>query len=325
MPILDMPLSRLKEYQGINPRPEDFDAYWDSALQELSAVDPEPVFKKAAFEAKNAECFDLYYTGIGGAKIHAIHLRPKKISGKIPVIFLFHGYHGNAGEFYDKLAYVNEGIAVFAMDARGQGGKSEDIGGNLGDTLEGQIIRGLEDDDPKKLLFRDIFLDTKQLVRVALMQDFTDPERLYAHGGSQGGALTVACAALEPRIRRAAAFFPFLMDYKRVWEMDLDLDAYHDLKAYFRFYDPRHLREEEIFKKLGYIDLQFLAPRIQADTLFVTGLLDNICPPSTQFAAFNKMSCNKKMLIYPDYGHETPAGAMDLAFQFLTEGKMPED
>jgi len=325
MPILDMPLASLKNYQGINPRPADLDAYWDASLEELAGVDPAPVFKEAAFQTANAACYDVYYTGIGGARIHAIHLRPKKITGKIPVIFLFHGYHGNAGNWSDKLAYVNEGVAVFAMDVRGQGGESEDVGGNLGDTLEGQIIRGLDDEDPKKLFFRSVFLDTKQLVNVALMQDFADPEQLYAQGGSQGGALTVACAALEPRIRRAAAFVPFLMDYKRVWEMDLDLDAYADLKAYFRFHDPRHLREDEIFTRLGYIDLQFLAPRIKADTIFITGLLDNICPPSTQFASFNKMTCRKRMFLYPDYGHENPRGALDIAFTFLTKGVLPEE
>ena len=35
MPIVDMPLEKLKVYQGINPRPADFDAYWDEALKEM--------------------------------------------------------------------------------------------------------------------------------------------------------------------------------------------------------------------------------------------------------------------------------------------------
>ncbi len=60
-----------------------------------------------------------------------------------------------------------------------------------------------------------------------------DPGKVCATGGSQGGALTVACAALEPRIFRAAPVFPFLSDYQRVWEIDQAKDAYAELKKPF--------------------------------------------------------------------------------------------
>src|SRR5206468_10960218 len=82
--------------------------------------------------------------------------------------------------------------------------------------------------------------------------------RVGATGGSQGGGLTLACAALEPRIKRAAPVYPFLCDYQRVWEMDLAVGAYEELKQYFRLFDPLHEREKEIFTRLGYIDNQHL-------------------------------------------------------------------
>ncbi|MGD8586586.1 MAG: acetylxylan esterase, partial [Chloroflexota bacterium] len=42
MPLqFDMPLEQLYEYQGCNPRPADFDAYWDRALAEMQALDPQ--------------------------------------------------------------------------------------------------------------------------------------------------------------------------------------------------------------------------------------------------------------------------------------------
>ena len=78
---------------------------------------------------------------------------------------------------------------------------------------------------------------------------------------------------------------------------------------YFRHFDPLHEREDEIFTKLGYIDLQYLAPRIRGDVLMFVGLMDTICPPSTQFAAYNKMTANKQLAIYPDFGHEHLPGA----------------
>ena len=169
------------------------------------------------------------------------------------------------------------------------------------------------------LLFHQIFLDTAQMAKIVFEMPNVDPERVYATGGSQGGALTVACAALEPRIKRAAPTFPFLSDYKRVWEMDQAKDAYWELKEYFRRYDPLHKNEDAIFEKLGYIDIQFLAPRIKAEVLWGIGLMDTVCPPSSQFAAYNKITSKKSLVIYPDFAHEALLGHPDVIFQFMMQ------
>jgi cephalosporin-C deacetylase len=100
--------------------------------------------------------------------------------------------------------------------------------------------------------------------------------------------------------------------------MDLAKDAYFELNDYFRRYDPRHEREDEIFTKLGYIDIQFLAPRIKAEVLMQTGLMDTLTPPSSQFAAYNKITSKKKVLFYPDFGHEEAPGHWDIILEFLT-------
>jgi cephalosporin-C deacetylase len=168
-------------------------------------------------------------------------------------------------------------------------------------------------------LFRHIYLDTAQLARIVMGFDEVDSTRVGAFGGSQGGALTLACVSLEPRIKLAAPMYPFLCDYKRVWDMDLCKDAYAELKTFFRFFDPTHARETEIFTRLGYIDLQFLAPRIKAKTLMGVGLMDTICPPSTQFAAYNKITAEKDLAIYPDFGHEGLPGHADRTFRFMME------
>jgi len=124
---------------------------------------------------------------------------------------------------------------------------------------------------------------------------------------------------LEPNIKRIAPVYPFLCDYRRVWEMDLAKDAYNELRTYFRLFDPRHEREDAVFERLGYIDCQHLAPRIQAETLFFVGLMDTICPPSTQFAAYNRILAKKRTVIYPDFGHEGLPGQGDMIYNFLGE------
>jgi cephalosporin-C deacetylase len=128
----------------------------------------------------------------------------------------------------------------------------------------------------------------------------------------------MACAALEPRIKRLMAFYPFLCDYRRVWGLDLAQDAYMGLSKYFRLFDPQHQREDEIYTKLGYIDVQHLAGRIQGEVLFIVGLMDTLCPPSTQFAAYNKIKAPKRMALYPDFHHaERYPGASDQTFEFM--------
>ena len=319
MPLVDMPLEKLRVYQGINPRPDDFDAFWDRGLAAQQATDPEVKLVPAPFQKSAlAECYDLYFTGVDGARIHAKYLRPKHLKGKRPAMLLFHGYSGSAGDWYDKLAWVSQGFCVAALDCRGQGGFSEDVGGVKGTTLRGSIVRGL-DDSPEKSLFRQVFLDCAQLARVVMSLPEVDATRVGAHGGSQGGALTIACAALVPEIKKCAPVYPFLSDYRRIWDMDLFKDAYDELKYYFRMFDPRHEREQEIFTRLGYIDIQFLAPRIRASVLMGTGLMDTICPPSTQFAAYNKITAPKNVVIYPDFGHEGLPGFGDKVFDFMAD------
>ena len=141
--------------------------------------------------------------------------------------------------------------------------------------------------------------------------------RQFLSAGAIGGGLTLACAALEPRIWRAAPVYPFLTDYRRVWEMDLAVEAYEELTYYFRRFDPTHQREDEIFTRLGYIDVQHLADRIKARVQMTTGLMDTICPPSTQFAAYNKIESAKEMVLYPDFGHENLPGCGDGVFEFM--------
>ncbi len=166
MPLIDMPMDRLRNYEGRNPRPADFDAYWERALQEMRETDAQWELVASDFQVPYADCYHLYFTGTGGARIHAKYVRPKHASEPHPAVLHFHGYSHYSGDWSDKLAWALAGFSVLALDCRGQGGLSEDKGGVKGTTHRGHIIRGL-DDHPDRLLFRDIFLDTaKRTVRL---------------------------------------------------------------------------------------------------------------------------------------------------------------
>lgn len=317
MPTFDLTADELTSYKGSNPRPADFDEYWAAALDELDAVDPDIVLAPYVYPAADVSCFDLTFTGVRGSRIHAKLLRPSPARARGSAVLTLHGYGASSGDWFDKLPYAAQGHHVAAIDCRGQGGTSQDLGIAAGTTLEGHIVRGL-DDAPDNLLFRHIFLDCVQLARILMGLPDVDPDRIGVTGPSQGGGLAIACAALEPRIRRVAPVYPFLCDYRRVWEMDLaDQGAYKELVTYFRRHDPRHHREAEIFERLGYIDVQHLASRIAGEVLFTVALQDTVCPPSTQYAAYNKIESSKQLQLYPDFGHEPLPGLNDAVFAFL--------
>lgn len=319
MPLSDMPLESLKTYRGRAIRPKDFDAYWDRAIAEMEKLGTGCDLIPAAMRAPGAECFDLWFTGVGGARVHAKYLCPTHRPAPCPAVVLFHGYHRNCGSWASLMSYVGAGFCVLGLDCRGQGGLSVDNDCVEGMTIRGHVIRGATDPDPDKLLMRNIYLDCAQLARIAMAMPEVDANRVAAQGASQGGGLALACAALTPKLNRVAALMPFLCDYRRSWEVANPDGAISELLYHFRFIDPRHQNEDAFFERLGYIDNVNLSPRIRAKTLLLTGLMDRECPPSTQFAAYNGISAPKRYELWPDYGHEVCPDMEDVAMEFLLE------
>lgn len=316
MPLVDLPLASLHTYEGRNERPADLETYWTRGKDELASVPPRVELAPAPYAFRNAEAFDLTFDGTRGARIYAKYLRPRG-GRNLPTLLAFHGYTGRSEDWANLLGWAGEGYAVAALDCRGQAGRSVDTTATSGGTHNGLIIRGV-DDGPDDLYFRQVFLDTVRLAEVVADFDEIDATRIGAMGGSQGGGLTLACAALSPLVRMCAPIYPFLCDYRRVWEMDQGGGAYAELKTWFRMRDPRHERESWFFGRLGYIDAAQLAPWIRAETLMSVGLMDVTCPPSTQFAAYNRILAEKRLLIYPDYGHEGLPGVGDELHAFFS-------
>ena len=319
MPVFEMPLAQLQTYLGCSPLPDDFDWYWSDALAELDSISMDYTLISAPFTAPGVECFDLWFTGVRGARIHCKFLKPAQIQGKIPGIAVFHGYMHHSGEWYERLPLVYAGNAVIVMECRGQGGTSEDVYSGIGPTVFGHVIRGVRDEDPHKLYYRDVYLDAAQTLRILMGMDFIDETRIATLGKSQGGALALATASLIPQVKLCAPIFPFLSDFRRILEMDLNQNAYEGFYWLFKKCDPTHRHMEEYLYRMGYIDIQNHTPRIRAKVLWQTGLMDNLCPPSTQFAAYNKLISDKEMILYPDHTHELIYYANDAIFAFFSQ------
>ena len=317
MPAFEMSMSALKVYQGISPQPDDFDAYWERGLSDLKATGMDYTLEPADFSAPGLDCHYLWFTCIGNAKIRCKYVRPTQVDGRIRGIVSYHGYTHHSGDWFNLLPFAYAGAALLSMDVRGQGGHSQDTSTADGPSLFGHIVRGADDPDPDRLFYRNVYLDAVKASWILMSLDFVDPDRIGVFGNSQGGALSLVAAALNPQIRMAAPIHPFLSDFKRIIEMDLNKGPYEGFYFYFKKYDPLHEREDAFFNRLGYIDVQNFSDRVKAQVLWQTGLMDTVCPPSTQFAAYNKLTCPKTMLISPEYAHEPINYAADRIFRFF--------
>lgn len=317
MPVIDLKKEELLSFRGRTPRPADFDRFWEEGLALLEEIREAPKLEPASVNVPGVSCFHMTYKGAGGAEIYAKYLRADASCPARPTLLVFHGYRRSSPSWSNLLQYVCAGFDVMAMDCRGQGGRSQDVGGVLGTTHSGHFIRGLDDPDAHHMLMHLIMLDAARLAQIAAGRNGAKDAPVAVIGASQGGGLALACAALVPTVRRVVAICPFLCDYQRVWELDLGDTAYSELREYFKMFDPRHEREQEIFTKLGYIDVQHLAPRIRGEVLLMTGQMDTTCPPSAQYAAYNRICAPKQALLYPDYGHEVAPDMEDMALGFL--------
>lgn len=318
MPSLDMPLEELRKYSGTNPIPDDFDSFWNERMNEADNFDINYIIQMSEIQGYDScKFYDLYFDGINGEKLYAKYIHPQK-NENVPVVLQFHGYPGSSRSWFEQLSFVGMGCAVVALDCPGQGGKSQDSGSPIGTTVAGHIVLGL-DSEPKEMYYVRLYQNIRILCRIIENIDGIDKEKIYANGASQGGALALACTALNSCIKKCGALYPFLSDFKRVWDMDLDQIAYEGIRYYSKWFDPIQESQNDVFLKLGYIDIQNFAHMIKADVLFGTGLIDNICPPSTQFAVFNKINSKKEHYIFYDYTHEEISEFDDLLINFFSD------
>ena len=292
-------------YHGSTPVPPDFDAFWDARMAEADAAELSYRLEPARVPAYPACVFyDLFFKGIDGAELHAkVHM--PVMDEPVPAVLQFHGYPGSSRSWFEHLSFCGMGMAIIALDNPGQGGPSIDAGGYAGPTVSGHIIAGLEG-PAEGLYYTRLHQSIRILVRIVSQLPGIDTERLYASGASQGGGLALATAALNPQVTRVAALYPFLSDYRLVWELGADEVAYEGVRYYSHWRDPQGKHLDEWFGKLVYVDTVSFAHRVPKTTkvLFGTGLADHVCPPPTQMAVYNELACVKRHRFYPGFAHE---------------------
>lgn len=302
MPGTDLPLEKLRLYRGCYPRPTDFEAFWRDVKRRIDQIQLYPRLERQAFDNPHAAYYRVLIEAPDGSILQAKYIRPVT-DQNVPCVLQLHDYPAASRGWFHLTRYIAIGAAVLAPECRGQGGYSDNHSSYAGPLAYGPMFNGLEGSVDQLYLFR-LVEDALLWAKVMQKLDGIDVTQLSAYGEGQGGGLAIACAAMYPKFQKCAAHYPLLCDYKRVWDMDFDIGLYEGLRYFFRWHDPLHRREREVFDKLAYVDAKNFAPLVKARTLISTGLQDMVSPPSAQFAVFNNLETDKQHLVYPKHGHE---------------------
>ena len=213
------------------------------------------------------------------------------------------------------------GCSLIALDNPGQGGRSLDGSSYKSTTVSGHLVLGL-DGPVEDLYFVHLYQNIRLLCRIVRQLEGIDTDRIFVNGASQGGGIGLATCALNPDlINRAAILYPFLTDFRCVWELNADEVAYEGIRYYSRWFDADGSRVDEVFAKLAYIDSANFARLVTCPVLFGTGLDDPVVPPEAQFAAYNALTCPKRHLLYPEYAHEEIGDFDDKIIDFFCSDK----
>jgi len=308
MALLDLPLEQLKTYLPARNEPPDFNAFWSQTLSEARAFPIDVQLNAVDYGLETVEVFDASFSGYAGQRIRGWYIRPRAVQAKLPCIVEYIGYGGGRGLGLEKLLYASAGYAYLLMDTRGQGGAWQsgdtpdmvplelaEIGGG---QHPGFMTRGIL--DPKAYYYRRLFTDAVRAVEAVSALEGVDPARIAVTGGSQGGGISLAVAGLSPGVVACLPDVPFLCHFRRATEL-IDTHPYAEISSYLRV---QRDKLERVFRTLSYFDGLNFAARARASTLFSVGLMDDVCPPSTVYAAYNHYAGTKEIRVYPYNGHE---------------------
>lgn len=298
MPIIDLPLAQLRDYRPPRTAEPDFDAFWQETLRRGAELPLNPTVEPVAYPVDRLTISRAFYDGWGGARICGWYLVPKT-AGMHPALVFYHGYGGSKGAVADYLGWALQGYAVLAVDVRGQSGESTDPGVYPGGHVKGWMTKGIT--DYHHYYYRGAFVDCIRALDFLAAQADIDMQRVGVVGTSQGGGLSIAVAALDPRPTAAMAGVPYLCHYRQALTIT-DQQPYGEISQYCRVYPDR---EELVYRTLSYFDGMNLASLARCPILVSVGLQDIICPPSTVFATYNQLgSAIKSLSIFPYNGHE---------------------
>lgn len=283
--------SDLSGFESTTQRPADFDTFWADTRAELDRTPMSLELARSSLRSTpDVDTYEVTYTSFGGAHVFGWLCVPAG-GGKRPGLVVYPGYSASPGV---PRAWARLGYVVFQVSPRAH--HKSDVDVNPG--FPGLMTSGI--DSPATYTYRGVYCDAWRAIDVLLQRDEVDTSRIGVTGGSQGGALALIAAAGRPEVTALAADVPFLTSIRDALRLGSSY-PYEEVKDYLRL-QPTY--EQRVLDTLDHVDTINFANRITAPALLSIGLRDDICPPQTGYALYNRLSCPKDLRVYPDGAHE---------------------
>jgi len=271
---------------------DDLDSFWKQTLNELAEI-PMDVRLEPAPEQSGREytTYRVTLTSWDGIRIRAWYSVPNDVPrGRFSAVMTAPGYSGTK---LIPIHLVQQGYAVLTLYPRGQGESQAEWKLEEGNKLTYHIT------DRDKYYYRGGYADCVRGIDFLVAREEIDSERIGMWGRSQGGGLTLVTASLDGRLKAAIAEEPFLCNYPIAIE-SVKTHPYAELSDYLNAH-PSH--QAAALATLAWFDPMSLVERITCPVLVNVGMKDETCPFRTIMPVFEKIKCQKALMIYPDLGH----------------------
>ena len=287
---------QLKPY---TKNPADFDAFWQKNLEEARKTPVSITCEPAPdYSTDKVETSLLKIRTDRRHSVYAYLIKPKK-QGRYPVVLTPPG----AGIKTIKnvsVDYAEQGMIRLMMEIHGISPKLTDEQfkdiSNAFSGENGYLENGLDNRD--NYYMKHVYVACVRAIDFLTSLPEWDGKNVFVQGGSQGGALSLITAGLDPRVTACVANHPALSDMAGYAEQGRT-------GGYPHFHRENQMLTPEKIQTLQYYDVVNFARRIKCPVYLTWGYNDNVCPPTTSYVVWNLITSPKESLITPINEHWT--------------------
>jgi len=286
-----------------SPRPQDFDSFWESKIEELKAVPINPFLTKGVCETPEVDYYKISMDNIRGSKISGQMARPKE-GEKFPALLVVQWagvYPLQKGWVTDRAKpgwlVLNINPHELPIDNDPQFYKDQSL-------KELKNYWAIGNDNREASYFLRMYLSCYRAAEYLTKRPDWDGKTLVVTGDSQGGLQALMAAGLFPGITACMALVPAGFDMlgpeagrKGGWPQ-----WYNNIEGK----DSVKVRETS-----RYFDVANFIPRIKCPVLVGVGLLDETCPPEGIIAGLNQLESTKEIILLPNSGHQDVDGSQN--------------
>lgn len=199
-------------------------------------------------------------------------------------------------KYYAENGFIRLEMEIHGLDPRMTAQQFSEISKALNLDPNGYLCQGLDNRD--NYYMKRVYLGMMRCIDFLQSLPEWDGRNTIVQGGSQGGALAIVTAGLDPRVTLCVANHPALSDMAGYVEPGRT-------GGYPHFVRMNGMLTPEKVKTIAYYDVVNFARLVKAESYLTWGYCDTTCPPTTSYAVWNTLACPKESLITPINEHWT--------------------